>query len=602
MVADITTGAGALPCDNSVTVVDTGGRVGRGNIPKSSWGQRNDSGDKSVSCAVRSNRFDQNEDNSHMATRRGVWMVALTAAALLLGGQAGAKQYAEWIQIGPPGWSGDMPSATTAQAAFNATAPLVNGSNVIQNTILARAIVDTTDACPALSIDGVSQGLLTQRFSNTSEQSSGTFSEPTMVGGKPGGTFPVQECEAVVPAGHSVATVGGVPLHLPSAAPQRILVIGDTGCRMSGTGSQEDCNSPQTFPLAYLASVEAALRPDLVIHVGDYFYRDTNCTGVLDSATSPPTLSSTCATPGSTDYEPWGDNWQSWHGDVFGPAKPLLDAAPWVMVRGNHESCGRGSQGWYTLIDPHQYNANAVQCPVGKFDNGTSTAYTNGSTPYGFDFEPTYLVSLGPKVTLIVHDSSFASDTPVVPATASRYAVDMAAVVPVIPSATNAIFATHKPTFGLVSGTPTNGGDFTEQSMWYSVLNGGSGVPLQIGLLLSGHIHQFEYLNFQNYTQYAPQMIVGVGGTLLDPETVPPNVVYNTTNAAFTVNQTTGSTTTTTVTSDYSRDEFGYALLTPTANGYNASVYNIGSSNVGRCAITLVTGGGLTRSISCVLP
>jgi hypothetical protein len=38
------------------------------------------------------------------------------------------------------------------------------------------------------------------------------------------------ECEAVVPAGHSTATINGVNLKLPVANPQRILVIADTGC------------------------------------------------------------------------------------------------------------------------------------------------------------------------------------------------------------------------------------------------------------------------------------------------------------------------------------------------------------------------------------
>ena len=50
---------------------------------------------------------------------------------------------------------------------------------------------------------------------------------------------------------------------------------------------------------------------------------------------------------------PYGDNWAVWQKDFFNPAAPLLAAAPWVLVRGNHELCDRGGHGWFRLLDPH---------------------------------------------------------------------------------------------------------------------------------------------------------------------------------------------------------------------------------------------------------
>ncbi len=115
------------------------------------------------------------------------------------------------------------------------------------------------------------------------------------------------------------------------------------------------------------------------------------------------------------------------------------------------------------------------------------------------------------------------------------------------------MFTTHKPTYGLVSGAPNNGGDFTEQYTFSGKATGLSsafsgGVPYKVALFLSGHIHQFEYVNFNDYAHYAPQMIVGVSGDNLDatanPNGTSPTYAYQ--SQPFTVHNdptTTGSAT-----------------------------------------------------------
>ncbi len=469
-------------------------------------------------------------------TLRRIGFAALVLAGL--GTQSAAASAAEtdrvvarWIQLGPgstaealaAGSYGDAPASTTP-------------------TILARAIT-TAETCPRLAIDG-SPLAMSIRFKPD---------EPVEGPLPPVGNFAVTMCEAVVPPGHQEATIGGLPLKLPVAHPKRILVMADTGCRMNGPrggdgSNQQDCHSPVAFPLRFLATYEALFRPDLVVHVGDYFYRDTDCMNAFPG----------CNDPASPRFEPWGDNWTSWNADLFSPANVLLAAAPWVMVRGNHESCNRGAQGWYRLLDPRPY-PNADKSPF---------TCSKGS-PY--DFSPTYVVPVA-DVNLLIHDSSFASDTAVDAATAAVYDGDLTRLLNTIPGATD-IFVSHKPSFGLIYKSVDNAGDATEQALFSGGTSPTSafkkGVPGNIGLFLSGHIHQFQFVNFSNYTYYAPQLIVGVGGSLLDDDlltgVVPNGIVnqpaFNDVNYGFVVHTIEGSTTTANVMRSYSHDEFGFAVL-----------------------------------------
>src|SRR5581483_11407608 len=95
----------------------------------------------------------------------------------------------------------------------------------------------------------------------------------------PDAAFPVSVCEARVPERTARLSVGDVALPtLPpsSATINRIVVIGDTGCRLARFAVQ-DCDNPRAWPFAAIARAAALKRPDLVIHVGDYYYRETAC-------------------------------------------------------------------------------------------------------------------------------------------------------------------------------------------------------------------------------------------------------------------------------------------------------------------------------------
>src|SRR3569832_1022368 len=166
-----------------------------------------------------------------------------------------------------------------------------------------RAIVPTS-TCPNADIDGQSM--------------------PMAVRAPADANFPLL-CSMTLPKGAKQITAGGIVLKAPVADPQRILVLGDTGCRIKKDWAQ-DCSSSTAWPFQGLSKAAADMNPDLVLHLGDFLYRESEC---------PTAIQPGCA--GS----PHGDNWPTWAADFFSPATPLLEVAPWIVNRGNHEDCSR---------------------------------------------------------------------------------------------------------------------------------------------------------------------------------------------------------------------------------------------------------------------
>jgi hypothetical protein len=256
-----------------------------------------------------------------------------------------------------------------------------------------------------------------------------------------------------------------VPLALPAPDPRRIVVFGDTGCRVKGKELQ-DCSKDWPFPK--IAAKAAKFKPDLVIHVGDYLSRESAC----------PAGSAGCA------GTPYGDNWPTWDADFFTPAKPLLAAAPWVFVRGNHEDCERAGPGWLRLLGPSDTGA-----------------------PCAAHLAP-YSVPLG-TANLVVMDDADAPDTSVASATVPVYRSEIASLASA-PSPSWLLL--HRPIWGAVTGPlglPVGG----NQTMIAAV--GTSGIPSPVELMLAGHIHTFEAINYGTKDR-VPQLIAGFGGDTLD--------------------------------------------------------------------------------------
>ena len=400
-----------------------------------------------------------------------------------------------------------------------AQSPLIKSAWVqydADGAIEARAVVEA-NACPFLRADGVERRMLLRATQND-------------------GFLSV--CEAQIPEGAKKASirftklgfVGGVPsdreiqllappveIPLPIADPQRIVVLGDTGCRIKGAAVQ-NCADPEKWPFPLIAAGAAKLKPDLVIHVGDYLYRENAC----------PRGNSGCANT------PHGDNWPAWNADFFAPAAPLLAAAPWVFVRGNHEDCQRAGPGWLRLLGPMPFDP-AASCAA--------------------HLAP-YAVPLG-TTNLMVMDDADAPDTAVARDMVPTYRAEIAALGE---ARAPTWLLMHRPIWAAVSGPlglPVGG----NQTLITAI--GASGIPSPVELMLSGHIHSFEALNYGDGNHVPPQIVAGFGGDRLDPTpAILKGTVFQGQSGVI-------------VKDGLSLPGFGFLLMTKTDDGWQIDVHDV---------------------------
>jgi hypothetical protein len=311
-----------------------------------------------------------------------------------------------------------------------------------------RAVTEAA-ACPALSVDGKAR--------------------PMTLRAPPSEAFANRICEADLPNRASHALVEGIALPAPKAAPQRIVILGDSGCRLKGKVIQ-NCNDPVAgWPFARVANLAAARKPDLVIHVGDYYYRETPC----------PAGTTGCA--GS----PYGDRWPSWKAELFDPAAGLLAAAPWVFARGNHEDCQRGGLGWFRLLDA---DPKVRTCPA---------------------HSDTFLVDIG-GVSLGVLDSADPDDSKPVAAQAEAFANDLK---PLAVAKQPVWLVTHRPLWEIFragAALTDTGGNINERQ---AVKAEGLG---KTETIIAGHLHTFYSLDFG--AARPSELVVGTGGDVLDSD------------------------------------------------------------------------------------
>jgi hypothetical protein len=320
----------------------------------------------------------------------------------------------------------------------------------------ARVVTDEP-ACPDLIVDG-------KRLPMTERAS-------------PSGSFPVRICTAAVPARTRHLMSGGLELPVPVRHPRHIVVFGDTGCRLKGAVVQA-CNDPAAWPFAAIAERAARERPDLMIHLGDYLYRETPC----------PSGNSGCA--GS----PWGDDWAAWNADFFVPAAPLLHATVWLMARGNHEECIRAGAG-FTLLLGHD-------------------APPAGCNPH----ERPLLVDLD-GVTLALLDDNAAVDKENAPEVAQALSRDITQAI----GSKADWLVTHHPFRGISKPEPQaaprvmEGANATLLAALSGALAASSDADeSRLTLMISGHIHNFQIENFGGGA--TPQLVIGEGGDALDRE------------------------------------------------------------------------------------
>ena len=423
-----------------------------------------------------------------MTSYRAFATVAAAALGLVTAQAAQARILSQWVQLGPDG------SASV------------------------RAI--TEDTCPAVTFDGRSVPMSVR-------------AEPARSFGnvKPA-QFPVRSCEATVPSDTIAAVLDGKALPLPRANPQRILVFGDSGCRLKTGDPTQDCNDIRSWPFPKIAALAAAARPDLIIHVGDYHYREDAC----------PADHTGCA--GS----PWGYGWDAWDADFFTPAAPLLAAAPWVMVRGNHEDCSRAGEGWFRFLD---------RAPM---------------EPSCRDLTGDFVVRFG-DFGIVVVDSGTADDpkrnASDLAATLRQQLIEVRAKIPA-----EAWLVTHRPLdamLGTENGAPRN---FVSNKVLEAAL--GADMPINVRMYVSGHIHFFQAVDFGGVRP--PQLVVGTGGDNL--QALPPlSVIGADINGAKVADSVTYS-------------GFGYMVLDRAGSAWSGTLFDVNGRPINRCRL-------VNRSLSC---
>jgi hypothetical protein len=341
--------------------------------------------------------------------------------------------------------------------------------------------------------------------------------------------FPLT-CTAPLPASTSAASIDGQALPVPITNPQRILVLGDTGCRIKGAALQA-CNDPAQWPFPQVAAAAAKLKPDLVVHVGDYLYRESAC----------PPGNAGCA--GS----PWGDNWTTWKADFFDPAGPLLNAAPIVLARGNHEDCTRAGPGWVRLQGPSAFDGTCIR------------------------HQPLYTLDLG-DLRLAILDDAVSGETDLDRDMAKTYADEIAGLAR---TPAPVWFLHHRPTWAAISGPlgiPVGGNLTLIEASRINAAKGGPMIPPTVALQLSGHIHTFESINYQGGVP--PQIVAGNGGDNLD---ITPT---NLRGAQFLGHSGV------TVADGLSVGGFGFLLMTKAASGWTIDLYDSAGTKTRTCRFT----------------
>lgn len=407
------------------------------------------------------------------------------------------------------------------------------GNPLAPGAIYARAIT-TGATCPQIVIDGKPQTMGTRAPAATGVDSSGqnsTGSKTVPIKAD----FNVLTCETRIPEGARAALINGQALKIPGAAAtvNRVLVIGDTGCRIKGpaafgspTGAGDplqDCTDDRAWPYRRIAVAAASFNPDLIIHNGDIHYRE----GIPAGVETPPGVAGAARNEdflqqkGLTATVTYG--WAAWDADFFKPSGPLLAAAPWAITRGNHESCWRAGTGWFRFLDPRPFPASEP-----KWSPTYDPATCNDA------IDP--VVATFNDLQLVLMDNSFHQSTPGANSNTQgwthgdhiRTARHLNAVSALAGSSDPrkvTWIVTHKPLFTYSGGA----GSATNNTWQYqkaiaasgvsgveTFLGGNGTLPSNAQMLHAGHVHGWQMLSFPASANMPTMFLNGVGGDTLE--------------------------------------------------------------------------------------
>lgn len=464
--------------------------------------------------------------------------------------------------------SAGQASAPAALATGTSSGPPIAAySLVVANTqstsgLIARAVLPGGLGCPRL--DATVIGAKGQKRVSRPMQVRST-GQTTL-----NAFTPLRVCEARMPRGAVAASIAGqrIPASKPSDI-DSIAVLGDSGCRLNATAVQA-CNDPTQWPLARISRRIAADRPDLVIYLGDFYYREGAC---------PPTANSLCGgSPAPLNGAPFTDSAWGWVADVLVPMSPLLQSVPVVVVRGNHELCSRGGNGYFLLFDP-AFGTAATCAPSA---DGVAPVVYSPTTAIDLSIEGNRTLRLVNVDSANGNDTAIDDTIPIYQRPLFQKAQRLAH------RADEAWLMTHRPITALVSSEylPVPPGEATT---WTSVTQAYSSYGLlgDYDLMLSSHLHIAQAVQIPGMPG---QIVLGNGGTMLDPTTgyaIP---------AFGPLSNASGETLVPapplppypaipTATSLHTWVEFGYVMATPASSGWTFDMRDVGGQSFATCKV-----------------
>lgn len=207
-----------------------------------------------------------------------------------------------------------------------------------------------------------------------------------------------------------------------------------------------------------------------------------------------------------------------WYADFFEPSLSLLTAAPWIVLRGDHETCDRAGHGFFLFLYPR------------KLENWTASDCWN--------YTETYSVPFANEQFLVVDDSVIdyfkldqqcpeGSEVQEDALNVSLYTEGALSNETIferiehfrrqfqtveankLPDVTN-ILGTHRPIFGVAcdKGKYITLDWTLQQALGDSTLKG-------ISAMISGHKHWFQGIVYEDHS-WPMSIVVGNGGTKLE--------------------------------------------------------------------------------------
>ena len=200
--------------------------------------------------------------------------------------------------------------------------------------------------------------------------------------------------------------------------------------------------------------------------------------------------------------------------------------------------------------------------------------------------QPLYTLDVG-GLTLAVLDDAVSDETSLDRDTAQVYADEIGSLA-ALPALVWLVH--HRPTWASISGPlgiPIGGNLTLIEASRIAMAKGLTPVPSSVELMLSGHIHTFEAINYQQ--DVPPQIVAGNGGDKLD--VTPKNLRGS---------QFMGHSGVT-VADGLSVGGFGFLLMTRAADGWTIDLYDPAGQPEGQCHFTVPQNGKRGR-LDCPSP